>query len=71
MLLNNILNNLEGSIRKNSTACLGVLGMCLEDAELNNLIQKGTKSKFIIEILPLIKKQNYNNAGYKQCYHIN
>lgn len=63
MLLNNILNNLEGSIRKNSTACLGVLGMCLEDAELNNLIQK--------EILPLIKKQNYNNAGYKQCYHIN
>ncbi|CAD8155919.1 unnamed protein product [Paramecium octaurelia] len=63
LLLDNITNSNELSIRKNSCVCLGYLGLSLSQQSLNDLIQK--------KILPLVKELRCDQQSFAKILYLN
>ncbi|CAD8151177.1 unnamed protein product [Paramecium pentaurelia] len=63
LLLDNITNSNELSIRKNSCVCLGHLGACLNQQSLNNLIQS--------KILPFTKDLSFDQQNFTKILYLN
>ncbi|CAD8167887.1 unnamed protein product [Paramecium pentaurelia] len=63
LLLDNIINSNELSIRKNSCVCLGYLGLSLSQQSLNDLIQQ--------RILPLVKELKFDQQSFAKQLYLN
>ncbi|CAD8147815.1 unnamed protein product [Paramecium octaurelia] len=63
LLLDNITNSNELSIRKNSCVCLGHLGACLNQESLNHLIQQ--------KILPFTKELKFDQQNFTKILYLN
>ncbi|CAK76209.1 unnamed protein product (macronuclear) [Paramecium tetraurelia] len=63
LLLDNITNSNELSIRKNSCVCLGYLGVSLSQQSLNDLIQN--------RILPLVKELRFDQQSFAKILYLN